>query len=105
MRSLVAEEQVVEHLDLEVGLRFPGGRAVLENFVLEAAHVTAQIFKRVDQAEVGQDLQQASTQAVAAGIVAAIGGAAALQVLGTDGRSPEDVFALVVVSVKHPAGY
>src|SRR6185312_14940840 len=66
--------------------------------------VPVEILERAPQAEAHEDRQGGAPEAVARRVVAAVGGLVAVEVLGRDRRSPEDVLVAVVPPVEDAAG-
>ena len=96
---LVAAEQAVQHLDLEIWLGLPARPAAPQQSAFNITHILAQIAPVVAQAEAGDNLQDTTSQAITDRVITAVGRFAALKVFGTDHGTPEDVFAVIVISM------
>jgi len=105
--ALVAEEQRTQHLDLEVRPKPPLGQRQFQIRLHGGQHgvdVAGQVFESGLELEVVNDADQRLAQALARGVVGAVGGFGCgfvvLDVLGADGRPHEEELIAKVAAVQ-----
>ncbi len=103
--ALVAEEERIEHLDLQVGPGARGAREMLAQRAHDVAQVARTVLPWIFQVEASGDRPQGLPEAVLQGVIGAIRRRLALEVLGRDRRPPEDELVVIVAPVQHLAGH